>query len=156
MAAMAEYAQYSFNLHQNLARTIIQERMHMAAYEEHDTTISCELGQLKHENDLLRGATLPPSDHNHKLKVTYHCLSEAEHGWNYTQQQLDAAHELVDEHTHMIIHLEHANKQQDLELEERAVVITSLEQQIQVSQLQATPAPVAPAEPDAMSNVDEE
>jgi hypothetical protein len=34
----------------------------------------------------------------------------------------------VDEHTHGIIHLEHANEQQDLELEERAVVIASLEQ----------------------------
>jgi hypothetical protein len=53
------------------------------------------------------------------LAVAYHCLIEAEHVWNYTRQQLDIAHEVVDEHTHMIIHLEHANKQQDLELEER-------------------------------------
>jgi hypothetical protein len=45
------------------------------------------------------------------------------------------SHELVDERTHAIIHLEHANKQQDVELEERAVVITSLEQQVQVLQL---------------------
>jgi hypothetical protein len=41
--------------------------------------------------------------------------------WNYTRQQLDIAHEVVDQHTHMIIHLEHANKQQDLELEERGI-----------------------------------
>jgi hypothetical protein len=36
----------------------------------------------------------------------------------------------VDELTHTIIHLEHANEQQDLKLEERAVVIASLEKQI--------------------------
>jgi hypothetical protein len=57
----------------------------------------------------------------------YHCLSEAEHAWHYTRQQLDTSRELVDEHTHAIIHLEHANEQQDLELEEGAAVITSLE-----------------------------
>jgi hypothetical protein len=34
----------------------------------------------------------------------------------------------VDERTHMIIHLEQANEQLDLELEERAAVIASLEQ----------------------------
>jgi hypothetical protein len=33
----------------------------------------------------------------------------------------------VDECTHVIIHLEHANEQQDLELEKRAAVIASLE-----------------------------
>jgi hypothetical protein len=48
------------------------------------------------------------------------------------------------------------NEQQDLELEERAAVIASLEQQIQVLQLQAPPAPASPAEPDAMLDVDEE
>jgi hypothetical protein len=59
-------------------------------------------------------------------------LSEAENMWHYIRQQLDASHELVDEHTHTIIHLEHTNEQQDLELEERAAVIASLEQQVQV------------------------
>jgi hypothetical protein len=39
---------------------------------------------------------------------------------------------MVDERTHAFIHLVHANEQQDLKLEERAAVITSLEQQIQV------------------------
>jgi hypothetical protein len=62
------------------------------------------------------------------LKVTYHRLSKAEHAWHYIHQQLDAAHEMVDERTYMIIHLEHANEQQDLELEEREIVIASLEQ----------------------------
>jgi hypothetical protein len=33
----------------------------------------------------------------------------------------------VDERTHMIIHLKHVNEQQDLELEEKAAVIASLE-----------------------------
>jgi hypothetical protein len=53
----------------------------------------------------------------------------------------------------MIIHLECANEKQNLELEERATVIASLEQQIQVLPLQAPPTP---AGPDTMSDVDEE
>jgi hypothetical protein len=64
------------------------------------------------------------------LKVTYCHLSEAEHMWHYIRQQLDTTHELVDERTHTIKHLEHTNEQQDLELEERAAVIASLEQQV--------------------------
>jgi hypothetical protein len=35
---------------------------------------------------------------------------------------------VVDECTYAIIHLEHTNEQQDLKLEERAIVIASLEQ----------------------------
>jgi hypothetical protein len=68
-------------------------------------------------------------------------LIEAEHGWHYFRQQLDAAREMLDERTHVIIHLE---------------------QQLQVLQLQVSHAPVvpaaptAPAEPDAKSDVDEE
>jgi hypothetical protein len=42
---------------------------------------------------------------------------------------------MVDEHTHVIIHLEHANEQQDLELQDRAAVIASLELQVKVLQL---------------------
>ncbi len=37
---------------------------------------------------------------------------------------------MLDEHTHTIIHLEHHVEQQDLELEERAVTIADLEQQL--------------------------
>jgi hypothetical protein len=49
---------------------------------------------------------------------------------------------MLDERTHAIIHLELHIKQQDLELE---------------NQVPPTPAaPVAPAEPDAESDVDEE
>jgi hypothetical protein len=128
MAAMVEYAQYSFNLQHNLARTVIQQRLSTAAYDEHIITISRELAQLKCWNDLLCGGTVPPSDQDCELKATYHRLSEVEHGWHYTQQQLDAAHELVDERTHTIEHLELGNEHQDLELEERATVIASLEQ----------------------------
>jgi hypothetical protein len=66
---------------------------------------------------------------------------------------------VLDERTHVIIHLEHHVEQQDLELEQRATTIADLEQQLQVLQLQVPPAPVAsaaPAEPDAESDVDEE
>jgi hypothetical protein len=86
MAEMAEYAQYSFNLQHNLTRTVIQQRLSMAAYDEHIITISHELVQLKRENDLLCGGTLPPLDQDRELKVTYHRLSEAERRWHFTQQ----------------------------------------------------------------------
>jgi hypothetical protein len=62
----------------------------------------------------------------------------------------------VDERTHAIIHLDHANEHQDLELKETAAVIASLEQQVQVLHLQVPPTPVDPAEPDIVSDVDEE
>jgi multidrug resistance efflux pump len=65
----------------------------------------------------------------------YHRLSEAEHGWHYFRQQLDAAHEILDERTHTIIHLEHHVEQQDVDLEQRAATIADLEQQLQVHQL---------------------
>jgi hypothetical protein len=110
MAAMTEYVQYFYNLQHNLARTVIQQRLGMASYYEHNTSISHELGQLKHEDALLHSGTLPPLDQDCKWKVVYHCLSEAKHGWNYTRQQRDTAHDLVDERTHVIIHLKHANE----------------------------------------------
>jgi hypothetical protein len=77
----------------------------------------------------------PPSDQDRELQVTYHRLSEAEHGWHYFRQQLDAAHEILDERTHAIIHLEHHVEQQDVDLEQRAATIADLEQQLQVHQL---------------------
>ncbi len=70
------------------------------------------------------------------------------------RQQLDAAREMLDERTHAIIHLRHYIEQEDLELEERAAMITDLEQQLQVPPTPAVPA--APAESNAESNVDEE
>jgi hypothetical protein len=63
---------------------------------------------------------------------------------------------MVGERTHSIIHLEHHVEQHDLDLEERAAMIATLEQQLQSLQLQMPPAPAAPDEPDAESNVDEE
>jgi hypothetical protein len=62
----------------------------------------------------------------------------------------------VDERTHAIIYLEHVNEHQDLELEERAAVIASLEQQVQVLHLQVPPTPIEPAEPNIVSDIDEE
>jgi hypothetical protein len=60
------------------------------------------------------------------LQVTYRRLSEAEHGWNYNRQQLDLALEEVDTCTHVFVHLEHIVEMQDLELEERAMMIATL------------------------------
>jgi hypothetical protein len=61
---------------------------------------------------------------------------------------------MLDERTHVIIHLEHHIEQQDLELKERAAMIADLEQQLQLPPAPAVPA--APVEPDAESDVDEE
>jgi hypothetical protein len=108
---MAEYAQYSFDLHHTTTRTVIQQRLCMASYEELHIAISRELTQLKCENDLLYGGTVPPSDQDQELKVMYRRLSEAEHAWHYIRQQLDVSHELVDECTDAIVHLEHTNEQ---------------------------------------------
>jgi hypothetical protein len=83
----------------------------------------------------------------------YRRLSEAEHGWHYARQQLDAARVMVDERTHAIILLKHYVEQQDLDLKERAAMIATLEQQLQALQLHMPPAP---DEPDAESDVDEE
>jgi hypothetical protein len=145
MAAMAESAPYSFNLQHNTAKTIIQQHLCMAAYEEHHIATSCELAQLKCDNDHLRGGTVPPPDQDRELKVAYHRFTEAKHVCHYIHQQFDTSRKMVDECTHAIVHLEHAHEQQDLELEERAAVIASLEQLVQVLQLQVPPATAAPA-----------
>jgi hypothetical protein len=52
--------------------------MWLTTYDEHNTTISHKLEQLKQENALLYSGTLPPSDQDHELKVVYDHLSEAE------------------------------------------------------------------------------
>jgi hypothetical protein len=83
MAALAEYAQYSFDLQHNTTMTVLQQRLCMATYEEHHISTSCELAQLKCENDLVYGGTVPPSEQDRVLKVTYRRLSEAEHAWHY-------------------------------------------------------------------------
>jgi hypothetical protein len=102
----------------------------MPAYEEWHSATSRELTQLKCENDLLCGSTVPPTDQDQELKVAYRHLSEAEHTWHYNHQQLDASHEMIYERTHAIVLLEHTNEQQDFKLMDRAAVITSMEQQV--------------------------
>jgi hypothetical protein len=69
---------------------------------------------------------------------------------------LDIAHEEVDIRTHKIIHLENHAETQDAELEERAEMITDLEQQLLELQGQAPPEPADPEEIDAMSGIDED
>jgi alpha-D-ribose 1-methylphosphonate 5-triphosphate synthase subunit PhnH len=104
MVALAKYVQHMYN---------------MQATEE-----------LRQENAILHSGTLPPSDQDRELHVTYRHLSEAEHGWHSFRQQLDAACKVLDDRTHVIIYLEHHIEQQDLELEERAAMITALKQQL--------------------------
>jgi hypothetical protein len=147
MAALAGYMQHMFNLQAITGRTIIQQRFHSGSLEQHVEKLRCA-------NAILRSGMPPPLDQDRELQVTYRCLSEAEHGWHYFYQQLDAAREMLDERTHTIIHLEHHIEQLDLELEESAAMITDLEQQLQVPL--APTAPTAPAEPEAESDVDEE
>jgi hypothetical protein len=43
MAAMAKYVQYSFNLQHTTTRTVIQQCLSMATYDQHHIAISCEL-----------------------------------------------------------------------------------------------------------------
>jgi hypothetical protein len=117
----------------------------------HSGSLELHVEQLRHVNAILHSGTPPPLYQDRELQVVYRRLSEAEHGWHYFRQQLDVACEMLDERMHVIIHLEHHIEQQDLELEERVAMIADLEQQLQVP-----PAPAAPAEPDAESDVDEE
>jgi hypothetical protein len=110
MVVRAEYAQYLFDLQHTSTRIVIQQRLCMTTYDECHITTSRELTQQKCENDLLCGGTIPPLDQDRELKAAYCPLSEVEHVWHYIRQQLDASHELVDERTHAIIHLEHFNE----------------------------------------------
>jgi hypothetical protein len=120
MVALVGYAQHMFNLQASTARTVIQQHLHLGSLEQH-------IKELRHANIILRSGTPPPSDQDRELHVAYRRLSEAEHGWFYFRQQLDAAREVLDERTQLIIHLKHHIKQQDLELKERVATITDLE-----------------------------
>jgi hypothetical protein len=62
----------------------------------------------------------------------------------------------VETHTHGIVHLEHDVEAQDAELEERAEMITNLEQQLLELQVQAPLELVDNQEADAMSSTDED
>jgi hypothetical protein len=100
MAALAGYAQLMFNLQASTGKTIMRQHLHSSLLEQH-------VEELRHANAILCSGTPPPSDQDHELQVAYRRLSEAEHGWHYFRQQLDAAREMLDERTHAIIHLEH-------------------------------------------------
>jgi hypothetical protein len=67
---------------------------------------------------------------------------------------LEIACEEVDIRTHGIVHLEHHMEAQDAELEERAMMIANLEQQLFELQVQAPPEPADPEEIDAMLGID--
>jgi hypothetical protein len=121
MAALAGYAQHMFNLQASTGSTVMRQHLHSSSLEQHVEELRCA-------NAILHSGMPPPSDQDRELQVAYRCLSEAEHGWHYFRQQLDAAREMLDERTHTILHLEHHVEQQDLELEQRAVTIVDLEQ----------------------------
>jgi hypothetical protein len=101
----------------------------------HSSSLEQDVEELRRANAILCSGAPPPSDQDHELQVAYRRLSEAEHGWHYFRQQLDAAREMLDERTHAIINLEHHIEQQDLDLEQRATTIADLKQQLQVLQL---------------------
>jgi hypothetical protein len=98
----------------------MRQHLHSSLLEQH-------VEELRRANAILCSGTPPPSDQDRELQITYRRLSEAEHGWHYFRQQLDAAREILDVRTHVIIHLEHHIEQQDLELELRATTIADLE-----------------------------
>jgi hypothetical protein len=107
MTSLARYVQYLFNLQHNTVRTVMQQCMHLTAYEEHTAATSCELERLRHENAVLRSGARPPSEQDRELQIAYRRLSEAEHGWNHTRMLLGITREEVDTRTHGIIHHEH-------------------------------------------------
>jgi hypothetical protein len=76
------------------------------AYEESATATAREIDRLRHENVILHNDARPPLELDHELQEVYRCLSDAEHGWNYTRMLLDITCEEVDIRTHRIIHLE--------------------------------------------------
>jgi hypothetical protein len=106
----------------------MQQRMCLTAYKEIATAATREIERLRHESAILRSGARPPSEQDCELQEVYRCLSNAEHGQNHTRMLLDITREKVETHTHKIIHLEHHVEVQDVELEERAEMITNLEQ----------------------------
>jgi hypothetical protein len=100
MAALAKYAMHMFNLQASTGRTVMRQRLHSSSLEQHVEELRCA-------NAILRSGTPLPSDQDCELQVAYRRLSEAENGWHYCHQQLDAACDMLDERTHVITHLEH-------------------------------------------------
>jgi hypothetical protein len=64
--------------------------------------------RLERENALLRHGTRDSTEMDLELQVTYHRLSEAEHGMNSAWQQIDLTREEVNTRTYAIMHLENA------------------------------------------------
>jgi hypothetical protein len=122
--------QYLFNLQHNPARIGMQQHTRLTAYKESATAAACEVERLRHENAILRSGARPPLEQNRELQEVYRHLSNAEHGWNQTRMLLEITREEVETRTHGIIHLEHHVGVQDAKLEERAEMITNLEQQL--------------------------
>jgi hypothetical protein len=156
MTSLVRYVQYLFNLQHNPARTGMQQCTRLTAYKESATAATREIERLRHENAILHGGARSPLEQECELQEVYRGLCNTEHGWNHTRMLLDIAHEEVDICTHGIIHLEHHVEAQDAELEERAEMITNLEQQLLELQVQASPKPADPEKIDAMSDVDED
>jgi hypothetical protein len=134
----------------------MQQHTHLTAYKESATAATREIERLRHENPILCSGAGPLLEQDRELQEVYRRLSNAEHGWNHTRMLLDITREEVETHTHLIIHLEHHVEVQDAKLEERALTIANLEQQLLELQVQAPPEPTNPEEIDAMSGVDED
>jgi signal transduction protein with GAF and PtsI domain len=156
MTSLARYTQYLFNLQHNIARIGMQQRSHLTAYKESPIAATRKIERLRHENAIFRSGACPPSKQDRELQEVYRHLSNAEHVWNHTHMLLDIAHAEVDIRTVGIIHFEHHVEVQDVELEERAEMLTNLEQQLLELQVRAPPEPADPEEIDAMSGVDED
>jgi chromosome segregation ATPase len=119
-----------FNLQHNTTGIARQQWTRLTAYGESATTTAREIERLRHKNAILRSGARPLVEMDHELQEVYRCLSDTEHGWNYTRMLLDIAREEVDIHTHGIVHLENHVETQDTELEEMAERIADLEQQL--------------------------
>jgi hypothetical protein len=156
MTSLARYAQHLFNIQHNTARTGMQQRTRLMAYEESATTATREIERRRHENAILCSSARPPLELDYELQEVYRRLSGTEHGWNYTCMLLDIAREEVDIRTHGIVHLENHVEMQDAEVEERAEIIANLEQQPLELRVQAPPEPADPEEIDAMLGIDED
>jgi chromosome segregation ATPase len=153
---LSKYARYLFNLQYSTGQVVTQQCPRLDSYAGEVTFMSHVTERLEHENAILHRGTHESTEKDLEMQTAYHHLSEAEHGWHFTHQQLDLAHEEVDTRTHAIVHLENAIETQDTELEERAEIIADLEQQLLELQEEAPPTPKDPEEIDAMSGIDEE
>jgi hypothetical protein len=104
---LARYEQYLFNLQHNTAWIGMQQRTRLTVYEESATATAWELERLRPENAILRNGACAPLEQDHELQEVYRCLSNTEHGWNYTRMLLNIIREGVETRTHVILHLEH-------------------------------------------------